>query len=200
MRVRVGRHQRQAALHRFAGRHTDFYGTAPTRFGTEDLRVATIPETHNRRTTARRGEPGCYNYGPEPYTNGAMPVWFWSMKDADKKLIAGDDWVPYLGGDDPGFPVGSGSSQSLTLVNAKTNAPDKSVLVYPDPPLGSRELSVRDGFGPPVDSLSDWMWLDRAAARRQASATSNAVTLRVSRLSSTPIRWIGSPCPRYLSA
>ena len=30
------------------------------------------------------------------------------MKDADKKLIAGDDWVPYLGGDDPGFPVGSG--------------------------------------------------------------------------------------------
>ena len=57
------------------------------------------------------GEPGWYNYGPEPYTNGAMPVWFWSMKDADKKLIAGDDWVPYLGGDDPGFPVGSGSSR-----------------------------------------------------------------------------------------
>ena len=55
------------------------------------------------------------------------------MKDADKKLIAGDDWVPYLGGDDPGFPVGSGSSQSLTLVNAKTNAPDKSVLGLPRP-------------------------------------------------------------------
>ena len=98
MRVRVGRHQRQAAPHRFAGRHTDFYGldpeawaqeglvdrilpwgvifaacrrptwtttaawsrgrrqscgrtcdcgtTAPTRFATEELRVATIPETH----------------------------------------------------------------------------------------------------------------------------------------------------------
>ena len=28
---------------------TDFYGTAPTRFGTEDLRVATIPETHPER-------------------------------------------------------------------------------------------------------------------------------------------------------
>ena len=32
---------------------------------------------------------------------------------------------------------------------------------------------------------------------RQASIASNAVTLRVSRLNSTPIRWIGSPRPRY---
>ena len=53
---------------------------------------------------------------------------------------------------------------------------------------------------PPVDSLSESMWWDRAAARRQASATSNAVTLRVSRLSSTPMRWIGSARLRYLSA
>ena len=44
---------------------------------------------------------------------------------------------------------------------------------------------------------------DRRAARagsRQPAATSNAVTLRVSRLNSTPIRWIGSPPPRYLAA
>ena len=35
---------------------------------------------------------------------------------------------------------------------------------------------------------------------RQPSATSNAVTLRVSRLNSTPIRWIGSRRPRYFAA
>ena len=45
----------------------------------------------------------------------------------------------------------------LTLVNVKTSSPDKCVLVYPDPPLGSRELSVLDGIGPPVESLSQWM-------------------------------------------
>ena len=45
----------------------------------------------------------------------------------------------------------------LTLVNAKRNSPEKSMLVYPDPPLGSRELSVLDGIGPPVVSLSQWM-------------------------------------------
>ena len=38
------------------------------------------------------------------------------------------------------------------------------------------------------------------SASGQASAASNAVTLRVSLLSSTPIRWIGSPYARYLSA
>ena len=35
---------------------------------------------------------------------------------------------------------------------------------------------------------------------RQPAATSNAVTLRVCRLNSTPIRWIGSPRPRYFAA
>ena len=45
----------------------------------------------------------------------------------------------------------------LTLVNVKKNYPDKSILVYPDPPLGLRELSVLTGVGPPVVSLSEWM-------------------------------------------
>ena len=34
----------------------------------------------------------------------------------------------------------------------------------------------------------------------RASATSNAVMLRVARLNSTPTRWIGSPRPRYFAA
>ena len=38
------------------------------------------------------------------------------------------------------------------------------------------------------------------AGGRQPAATSNAVTLRRSRLNSTPIRWIGSPRPRYFAA
>ncbi len=40
----------------------------------------------------------------------------------------------------------------------------------------------------------------RMCGCRQPAATSNAVTLRVSRLNSTPIRWIGSPPPRYFAA
>ena len=37
-------------------------------------------------------------------------------------------------------------------------------------------------------------------ARGQPAATSKVVTLRVSRLNSTPSRWIGSGPPRYLAA
>ena len=48
--------------------------------------------------------------------------------------------------------------------------------------------------------LSDPRVGERSPEQPQPSATSNAVTLRVSRLNSTPIRWIGSPSPRYLSA
>ena len=134
MRVRVGRHQRQAALHRFAERHTDFYGLDPEAWAQEGLVDRILPWgvifaacrrptwtttaawSRGRRQSCGRtcnygeeeGEPGWYNYGPEPYTNGAMPVWFWSMKDADKKLIAGDDWVPYLGGTIPAFRWAAG--------------------------------------------------------------------------------------------
>ena len=45
----------------------------------------------------------------------------------------------------------------LTLVNVTKTLPDKTVLVYPDPPLGSLELSLVDGFGPEVLSLSEWL-------------------------------------------
>ena len=40
----------------------------------------------------------------------------------------------------------------------------------------------------------------RVGYARQPAATSNAVRLRVWRLNSTPIRWIGSPRPRYFAA
>lgn len=53
------------------------------------------------------GVPGWYNYGPEPYTNGALPVWYWSMAESDKELIATDEWVSYLGGENPDFPLES---------------------------------------------------------------------------------------------
>ena len=49
------------------------------------------------------------------------------------------------------------SPELLTLVNAMKNFPDKSMLVYPDPPLGSQELGLLDHFAPNVQSLSEWM-------------------------------------------
>ncbi len=53
------------------------------------------------------GSPNWYNYGPQPYTNGALPVWFWSMDESDKDLVRTDEWVRYLGGENPDFPIDS---------------------------------------------------------------------------------------------
>ena len=57
--------------------------------------------------------------------------------------------------------------------------------------------SAGDGFGALARTCRGRL---RGRAHRQPAATSNAVTLRVSRLNSTPIRWIGLPPPRYLAA
>ena len=50
------------------------------------------------------------------------------------------------------------------------------------------------------DSQTPDMTPSKSRARRQASAISKAVTLRVSRLNSTPTRCTGDPEARYLSA
>ena len=52
-----------------------------------------------------------------------------------------------------------------------------------------------------LENYYDRFWADGlAAASAQPAATANAVTLRVSRLNSTPIRWMGWFRWRYLAA
>ena len=45
----------------------------------------------------------------------------------------------------------------LTAVNARTLFPNATVVVYPDPPLGLRELNLLKGIGFNSESLSQWM-------------------------------------------
>ena len=74
-----------------------------------------------------------------------MPVWFWSMQDADKKLIAGDEWVRYLGGDNPGFPVKSLQREFSELrtrverMHRDTSSPDTRMS---DDPMGANPAVV----------------------------------------------------------
>ena len=45
----------------------------------------------------------------------------------------------------------------LTLVNVMNYHRDKSLVVYPDPPLGLQETGVLDGMKPRVRSMSEWI-------------------------------------------
>lgn len=48
---------------------------------------------------------GWCNYAPEPYDRGAMEVYDWSLKTEDRTRVADHEWLVYLDGNDPDYPV-----------------------------------------------------------------------------------------------
>jgi len=52
------------------------------------------------------GDNGWYDYRAEPYSHGAFEIYYWSMKDEDRKRLPGgtNGWLNYLDGKDPGYP------------------------------------------------------------------------------------------------
>lgn len=50
------------------------------------------------------GDEGWYQFTPEKYTQGALEIWYWSQKEADRQRIVQDGWVNYLAGKNPQYP------------------------------------------------------------------------------------------------
>jgi len=50
------------------------------------------------------GEQGWYDYRPEPYQHGVLELYYWSMKDADRRRVPDSDWLAFLEGRNPGYP------------------------------------------------------------------------------------------------
>jgi hypothetical protein len=50
------------------------------------------------------GDDGWYAYSPRPYDDGAMELWYWSMKPEDRRRVPSSAWLAYLDGLDPGYP------------------------------------------------------------------------------------------------
>ena len=51
------------------------------------------------------GDEGWYDYTPEPFDTGALEVYYWSMDRADLGRVQEDEWVRFLEGDNPDYPV-----------------------------------------------------------------------------------------------
>ena len=45
-----------------------------------------------------------YDYSPQPYSQGAVEVWYWSMDPADLEW-GGTRWANFLGGNDNAYPM-----------------------------------------------------------------------------------------------
>jgi hypothetical protein len=50
------------------------------------------------------GESGWYGWQAQPWSVGAIEIWYWSMRSDDLARVAGDPWVRYLQGQNPGYP------------------------------------------------------------------------------------------------
>ena len=50
------------------------------------------------------GEEDWYDFQPEPFTSGALEVYYWSMNPAHRDLLEDDPWVQFLAGNKPDYP------------------------------------------------------------------------------------------------
>jgi len=51
------------------------------------------------------GDQGWYAYTPQPYSHGALDVYYWSMDRADLGRLGGNGWIEFLEGRNPEYPV-----------------------------------------------------------------------------------------------
>jgi hypothetical protein len=51
------------------------------------------------------GDDGWYAYRAEPYRQGALEVYYWSMAQPDRARVGDHPWLAYLDGKNPSYPV-----------------------------------------------------------------------------------------------
>ena len=51
------------------------------------------------------GDDGWYSYSSQPFNQGALDVYYWTMDDADLQYISSDPWIDYLHGNNPDHPT-----------------------------------------------------------------------------------------------
>jgi hypothetical protein len=64
------------------------------------------------------GDEGWYNYTAEPYSQGALEVYYWSMNRDDLRRLPKTGWIGYLEGENPDYPV-TALQAELDLVRQK---------------------------------------------------------------------------------
>jgi hypothetical protein len=50
------------------------------------------------------GDQGWYDYRPEPYRAGALELYYWSMKESDRRRVPREPWLAFLEGRSPTYP------------------------------------------------------------------------------------------------
>ena len=51
------------------------------------------------------GDDGWYSYKPQPFSHGALDVWYWTMDAHDLERLPRTGWIGFLSGEDQNYPV-----------------------------------------------------------------------------------------------
>ncbi|OGG57289.1 MAG: hypothetical protein A3F84_02150 [Candidatus Handelsmanbacteria bacterium RIFCSPLOWO2_12_FULL_64_10] len=76
------------------------------------------------------GDDGWYDYRPQPFGAGALELYYWSMDPADRRRLEGDNWIEFLEGQRPDYPVQALQGDMETIrrrvarMRADASAPD----------------------------------------------------------------------------
>jgi hypothetical protein len=77
------------------------------------------------------GASGWYGWRREPWNVGALEVWYWSMRQADRARVGANAWVEFLEGRNPGYAEGAlerdlaSIPRALEGIRSDGTAPDK---------------------------------------------------------------------------
>jgi hypothetical protein len=77
------------------------------------------------------GAEGWYGWKPEPWSVGALEVWYWSMRPADRARVGADPWVQFLEGKNATYPETAlqrdldSIPRKLQQIRADQTRPDK---------------------------------------------------------------------------
>ncbi len=99
------------------------------------------------------GPNGGYGWQREPWSVGALDVWYWSMQPADRARVPANPWLDYLDGKNPAYPE-SALSRDLESIPRKLAA-IRADATLPDKRLADNMLDLNPAA---TDSLVRLMW------------------------------------------
>ena len=85
----------------------------------------------SRSSGAKEASVGWYGWRTQPWSVGALEVWYWSMNDEDRPRVGADPWVEFLDGRNPGYAEAAlerelaGIPRKLEMIRADRTPPEK---------------------------------------------------------------------------
>ncbi len=99
------------------------------------------------------GAEGWYGWQPEPWSVGALEVWYWSMRAADRERVGANPWLDFLEGKNAAYP-------EAALEREIDSIPRKLATIRADRTLPDKRLAdnMLDANPAATDTLVRLMW------------------------------------------